>query len=239
MKTYYQLTGLTCEGCVAKVKYYLSETPGVESVEVSLKSATIVGEASYEALKLALLPAGERYQILENITPVVVAPVVEPKSWWATYRPLLLVFGYILLVSILAQADDLAHFDFMLWMRHFMAGFFLVFSFFKMLDIRNFADSFKMYDIPAARIPGYALAYPFIELGLSIAYLLNFMPTATNVVALVIMGVGAIGVLRSVLNKSEIRCACLGSVFELPMSTVTLVEDMLMVVMAAGMLLMG
>lgn len=239
MKTYYQLTGLTCEGCIAKVKYYLSEAPGVESIEVTLRAVEIGGDTSYEALRLALVPAGERYQILENVAPVVLAPVVVPKSWLATYRPLLLVFGYILLVSFLAQADDLAHFDFMLWMRHFMAGFFLVFSFFKMLDIRNFADSFKMYDIPAARIPGYALAYPFIELGLGISYLLNFMPVATNVVALVIMGVGAVGVLRSVLNKSKIRCACLGSVFELPMSTVTLVEDMLMVVMAAGMLLMG
>jgi hypothetical protein len=50
------------------------------------------------------------------------------------------------------------------------------------------------------------------------------------------MSVSIIGVLQSVLNKSKIKCACLGAVFQLPMSTVTIVEDGLMIAMSASML---
>jgi hypothetical protein len=46
-------------------------------------------------------------------------------------------------------------------------------------------------------------------------------------------------VIQSLLNKRKIRCACLGTVFNLPMSTVTLVEDGLMVAMAAFAILAG
>jgi hypothetical protein len=50
------------------------------------------------------------------------------------------------------------------------------------------------------------------------------------------MGFSSIGVIQSVLDKRKIRCACLGAVFNLPMSTVTIIENLLMVVMAAFML---
>jgi hypothetical protein len=50
------------------------------------------------------------------------------------------------------------------------------------------------------------------------------------------MGVSIIGVVRSVMNKRKIRCACLGAVFNLPMSTVTIIEDALMIVMSGAMI---
>jgi hypothetical protein len=53
----------------------------------------------------------------------------------------------------------------------------------------------------------------------------------------VVMSISIIGVLLSVLSKRIIRCACLGSVFNLPMSTITIVEDALMIVMSATMIL--
>jgi hypothetical protein len=71
-----------------------------------------------------------------------------------------------------------------------------------------------------------------------VAYLTNWMPALTNALTLVVMGFSALGVIRAVLSKSQIQCACLGTVFKLPMSTVTIVEDLGMVVMAAVMLAM-
>ena len=50
------------------------------------------------------------------------------------------------------------------------------------------------------------------------------------------MLVGSVGVVQSLLNKRQIRCACLGAVFNLPMSTVTLLEDGVMAAMAAVMI---
>jgi hypothetical protein len=77
-----------------------------------------------------------------------------------------------------------------------------------------------------------------VELGLGVAYLLNFAPVATNTVTLVLMLVGASGVLRALWDKRAIRCACLGTALNLPMTKVTLVEDLAMAAMAAVMLIM-
>jgi hypothetical protein len=46
------------------------------------------------------------------------------------------------------------------------------------------------------------------------------------------MGFGAIGVIRAVRQKQAIQCACLGTVFQLPMTRVTIIEDLLMVIMS-------
>ena len=94
-----------------------------------------------------------------------------------------------------------------------------------------------MYDIVAKKLFFWGFAYPFIELGLGIAYAINFNPLTTSIVTLVVMLISIIGVLQSVLNKQKIQCACLGAVFNLPMSTVTIIEDALMIAMSAIMLL--
>lgn len=117
-----------------------------------------------------------------------------------------------------------------------MAGFFLVFSFFKLLDLRGFADAYRGYDILARALPFWAFVYPFVELALGVAYLTNSFPLATNVTTLALMLIGAVGVLRSLLNKRAIRCACLGTALNLPMTTITLVEDLGMAAMAGAML---
>ena len=75
-----------------------------------------------------------------------------------------------------------------------------------------------------------------MELGLGILYLINIAPDFTNWVTLIVLGISSIGVIKSVVNKQKIKCACLGDVFNLPMSTVTIIEDLTMVVMAGVML---
>ena len=117
-----------------------------------------------------------------------------------------------------------------------MSGFFLTFSFFKMLDLTGFADSYSMYDIIGKKFRQWGYIYAFIELGLGIAYAVNFQPVLTNFITLIVMSVSIIGVLQSVLNKRKIKCACLGAVFNLPMSTVTIIEDALMIAMSIIML---
>ena len=96
--------------------------------------------------------------------------------------------------------------------------------------------SYGMYDIIAAKWKGWGYVYPFVELGLGILYLINVAPFLTNALTIIILGVSSIGVIKSVLNKQKIKCACLGDVFNLPMSTVTIVEDLAMVAMATIML---
>ena len=168
---------------------------------------------------------------------------VSTASWLQTYRPLLLILAFILGASVLVQFGQHAGHGMgmqalsgMETMRYFMAGFFLVFAFFKLLDLRAFADAYAGYDLLAARWHGWGYVYPFVELGLGAAYLAHWQPVITAWITLIVMGFSSIGVIRAVLNKTKIRCACLGTVFQLPMSTVTIVEDVGMVLMAAVML---
>ena len=94
-----------------------------------------------------------------------------------------------------------------------------------------------MYDIIATRFKPWGLIYPFLELILGIAFLLNFNPLLTNWAAIFVMGSGIIGVVQSILNKTKIQCACLGSVFKLPMTSVTIFEDGLMILLSGTMLI--
>ena len=117
-------------------------------------------------------------------------------------------------------------------MNQFMAGFFLVFSAFKFLDIRGFADGYATYDLLARRWHAYGYLYPFLELSLGILYLTQWLPVATQLATIIIMGFSSIGVINSLLKKQKFQCACLGTVLKVPLSSVTLFEDLLMVVLA-------
>jgi copper chaperone CopZ len=232
----YQVTGMTCSGCEAKVKSQLLSTPGVISAEVSKDTATAIitmeKHIPLATFQTALGGSESKYQIAATQHTEAVE---QAKSWWETYKPVLLIFVFITAVTLLVQIGQ--PFNGMLWMQHFMAGFFLVFSFFKLLNLKGFATSYAMYDILAKRLPAWGYVYAFIELGLGIAYLTNFEPFVTNIITLGVMTISIIGVLQSVLNKRAIQCACLGAIFNLPMSTITIVEDTLMIGMSAGMLI--
>ena len=159
----------------------------------------------------------------------------QAKSWLATYKPILLIFGYLTTIAIIAATRQ-TNFDWMHGMNVFMAGFFLTFSFFKMLDLKGFADSYAMYDIVAKNFKAWGFFYAFIELALGLAFAANVQPLMTNIITLIIMSISTVGVLQSVLNKQKIQCACLGAVFNLPMSTVTIIEGGLMIIMSTIMI---
>ena len=234
------LSGMTCGNCVAKIQKRLGEHPDVESVTVTLQppqaEARTLRTISDDELNAWLEPLGH-YRVTKNAASKQ-SPAVSalPEKNATTYRPLIILLAYLVAVtgSVLFASGA---WDSALAMRVFMGGFFIAFSFFKMLDVRGFADAYRTYDLVAKAWPGYGFIYPFIEFGLGIAYLANLNPWAVNGITLVVMAVSLAGVLRAVFSKRAIRCACLGTVFQLPMSTVTIIEDGLMLAMAAAMLI--
>ncbi|MEM8907366.1 MAG: MauE/DoxX family redox-associated membrane protein [Bacteroidota bacterium] len=235
MQNSYRIEGMTCKGCVSKVQKALSAVPEVEKVQVQLAAPQAQIHSQHPLSLATLQTAIGHYVIQETTIADEQVAAALPEKTWKTYRPLLLIVAYLAGGSLLAQYpfDD---FSGRLWMRHFMAGFFLVFSFFKLLNITEFAENYRQYDWIAGRWKGWGLAYPFVELGLGIAYLINWAPFWTNMITIVVLGLSSLGVIQSNWQKRQIRCACLGTVFNLPMSTVTIVEDVTMVFMAAGML---
>lgn len=240
MKHEFNIAGMTCQHCEITVQGLLKRVPGVTNVTVTRNPPQAVIEMEKHidtAILQAALKDHPQYKLSEKLTYTMHHPETEDdiKTEWQTYKPIMLIFGFILGVTVLVELNA-GHIDPMRWMRYFMAGFFLVFSFFKLLDLKGFASSYMTYDIIAKKWFGWGYVYPFVELALGVLFLVNWMPIATNTATLVVMGVSTIGVMQSLVAKRTIRCACLGAVFNLPMSTITLVEDLLMVIMSAVML---
>ena len=94
-----------------------------------------------------------------------------------------------------------------------------------------------MYDPVAKILPKYGLVYPFIELALGLCFLMQFQIMPALIFTIVILGITIVGVTKSLLSKQSIKCACLGSVLNLPMTKATFIENTIMIVMAIFMIL--
>ena len=97
-------------------------------------------------------------------------------------------------------------------------------------------DAYAIYDLIAKRSRIYGYAYPLIELALGASYLFGYRLLAMAWITLTLMILGSIGVAAELRKKNKIPCACLGVVFKIPMTWVTLIEDLSMAAMAAVMI---
>lgn len=118
------------------------------------------------------------------------------------------------------------------WMHYFMGFFLCQFAMLKLFHPVDFANGFQMYDFIGSKIRVYALIYPFIELALGLCYLGFIQPTATYWATAAVFGVGTIGVISALSQGLNLKCACMGTILNVPLSTVTLTEDLLMVIMS-------
>ncbi len=91
-------------------------------------------------------------------------------------------------------------------MLDFMGLFYIVFSFFKMLDLKGFPESFRMYDPLAKRVPFYGKVYPFIETALGLMFLLRFEINIALIITLIVLGITTIGVTKTLLAKINTMC---------------------------------
>jgi hypothetical protein len=121
------------------------------------------------------------------------------------------------------------------FMARFMGGFFLVFGGLKLLDLRGFVSAYAMYDLLAARVNAYGWVYPFLEVGLGLAYLGMPGEASLHLATLGLMAFSSVGVILALTRGEKLKCACMGTAFNLPMTTVTVVEDLGMAAMAAAM----
>jgi len=243
METRVFRTNLKCASCVLKLAPALNADPRIASWSVEIederKPLTVTGvNVRFDVVKSILDTAG--FKALEEIRYAAgksafdaAQPPVSP--WYKTYFPILLILAYLVAFVALSQVKT-GGWEWMSAMRNFMGGFFVVFSFFKLLNLSGFADAYATYDVAAMRMRAYGYIYPFIELGLGSAYVAAFGGVITDLVTLAVMSLSTVGVVRSLLKKHAIRCACLGTLFKLPMSKITLIEDLSMVVMSAAMI---
>lgn len=234
MEKKYYINGMTCNGCVNTVTKSLKAHKKISKVSVSLEKGKVTINSSNQiSLKSLrnLLPA--KYEIDKTLNKNI-ENEKDSKAKIRELWPLILSLIYITIGSYLINHKN-PKLDFL--MGDFMGLFFLLFAFFKLLDIKGFSQSFRKYDILAKIVPLYGIIYPFIELALGIMFLLKFGIFQALCVTLFVLTSTTIGVVQSLVSKESIRCACLGSVLNLPMTQATLIENAIMLTMAFVMLI--
>lgn len=235
MKQNIKISGMTCESCVTSVTEKLIGLDQVEDLKIDLAS----GSVEMEVLKI---------QTLKNLSEVLFPkyipsfesksdnsfPMTESTSKLKQLYPLFLIFVYLVVGAVLLQKNTFPITNFMI---DFMGLFFVVFSFFKFLDYKGFLSVFAQYDPLAKRITLYGNAYPFIETVLGLMLLMRWQLNFAFIATIIILSTTTVGVVYSLFDKNRIDCACLGTALKLPMTEATLIENILMLVMAVAMLL--
>lgn len=157
----------------------------------------------------------------------------------SSYTPLIVVVTIIILVTLTITLRDLLQEAFHLrnTISYFMSGFFLVFSAFKLMDLKGFAEGYSTYDLLAKRWFNYGYIYPFIELFFGLSMILLPGLRLLMVLELVVMLFSGIGVALKLARHERFQCACLGTFLKVPLTKVTLIEDFGMAFLALLMLI--
>ncbi len=220
------IAGMTCSGCEKSVKGTLEVLEGVSKATPNHKTGKVelvVNQHIKDIEITAVLP--KKYALLD-------ASFQQPSKFKQLF-PLFLIFGFITLGTILVQIPS---YDANAMMHDFMGLFFMVFSFFKFLDLKGFQSSFKQYDPLAAALPFYGWVYPFLELGLGLCYIRDIVPDGILIATIILLGITTVGIIRVLVQKKQMQCACLGTVLNLPMTEATFIENAIMLVMAGSLL---
>ena len=236
MRSILQISGMTCEGCKSSVENKLSSLDGVDNVKVDLTRGQAViyskNPVSFSLIKETLPP---KYSLIneQDINLDTHGEATIKGSKIKQLKPLFIILGYIFIASILLNYQNWNSSNAML---DFMGLFYIIFSFFKILDIKGFSMSFRMYDPLAKQAPIYGYIYPFIEVILGMMFLIRFEVNIALILTLIVLGITTIGVTQTLINKRSIKCACLGTTLNLPMTEATFIENALMIIMAFSLI---
>ena len=233
MKYYYKISGMTCTGCKTFIERKLNDLDQIKDAKVDLENqeAEINVKNNIE-LELLQKKITSKYNISKKEYNSTVKDEAK-KTKLQELKPLLIIFLYIIIATIFL------HYQNWRWdqaMLDFMGLFYIIFSFFKILDLKGFPESFKMYDPIAKVFPIYGWIYPFIEIILGIMFLMRFEVKIALISTIFILGGTTIGVTKTLLERKKIQCACLGTTLKLPMTEATFIENAIMIFMAVIML---
>lgn len=128
-------------------------------------------------------------------------------------------------------------FDYMSVMMYGMGYFFWVFAFFKIINLNRFVEAFSRYDIIAKKTKKYAVLNPFIEIILGAMYMFSFAGIYRDVITFIVMAISSTSIYMSIKRKDDIPCACMGMVYHVPMTKISLIESLLMALMAFYMII--
>lgn len=236
MQTYsFTVSGMSCGNCVKSVSQLLANQASMNNLQIKIQSPQITfsSEETYDANRINQILKSDRY---------IASPVTKKTSFLslmletlALYWPLVLLFLLTALIPAIYTLNE--NLDFHVWMRLSMGSLLVALSYFKLLDLVKFADGFSTYDPLAMKTRAYGFVYPFLELFSGVLLLLDVAINPVLTAIIIYLGVTTLGVSQALLQKRKFECACLGTLFKLPLTKITLIENGIMIAMAIAMLL--
>jgi copper chaperone CopZ len=242
----FTVEGMTCQKCVKTITEKMLAVPGVTEAVVSLENKNLqlksTAPIDLQTVQTAL-NEHKKYSISNFVKssaptkPIEAVKPAEETSLLKTYKPLITVFAFVFLIATAYQIS-LDKLNPEIFMNHIMAGFFIGLSFFKFLDLKAFAESFSSYDPIAQRWLNYGYVYAFLEVFLGLLFVSGKLLILANSLTVIVLSATTYGVYKRLKSKSKFQCACLGTTFNLPLSNVTIAENLVMILMAATNLMM-
>ena len=221
-------------GCKTFVEKKLNDLNQITNVKVDLENQeAIINMKKNIELEVLQKKITSKYTISKK-ADTLTKEIEVKKTKFQQLKPLLIIFLYIIITTIFLHYKNWSMDEAML---DFMGLFYIVFSFFKILDLKGFPESFRMYDPIAKVFPIYGWIYPFFETILGLMFLIRFEIKTALIFTIIFLGVTTVGVTKTLLERKKIQCACLGTALKLPMTEATFIENSIMILMALFILI--
>jgi len=143
------------------------------------------------------------------------------------YLPIIYIYLFSFFVSLTLWIYYSYSFRYSLLI--FLGSFSLVFSVLKFYNYKGFIESFMEYDFISKKIRFYAYSFPFFEFAFGIAFVLRAEVFLLEIFCLLFFSLNLLSVLNALLKKQKYMCACLGGLFNVPLSYVSLFENLTMI----------
>lgn len=147
------------------------------------------------------------------------------RDYFAFSIAILFVFSLSIIYFIISGHEELTA-----WMRGFIGFSLFIFGFFKVTDINGFIASFRHDDPIAKKYPDYAKLNPFLEIGIGLGLLFEFLTPLMYASAFILCLAGGLGIVKKIQAGGEItQGPLLGSRIQIPLRTASLATNALVV----------
>lgn len=153
------------------------------------------------------------------------------------YLPIAIISSISILISIIWMGVE-GVWSWMFFFQRFMGSFLSCFGIMKIVFFKGFVEMFSRYDVLAKRSKEYAFAYPFVEILLGMGYLFFHFVVVLSIITFILMLIGAVGIILALRQKKVFLCACVGGKWNIPLSSLSLIENLLMALMSFLMIVL-
>lgn len=161
----------------------------------------------------------------------------DPKEG-TTYQPVLAVFAVTFTMALTSCWALLGgQLEWIRVLELFIAFSMCVLGILKLQDLLSFATGFVQYDLIARRWVPYSYVYPYVEVGAGVLMIAGILPWTLALIVLVVSSIGAISIIKAVyIEKRDLMCACVGGGSTVPLGSVSLTENLMMMTVSVWMI---